>query len=617
MLLFFSLSLFWKLNWYLMGHFFSVPYFSMCVIQVIVILLLGKSFPQSRWPTLLAFFVYLLAQTTIIASIVFQRFFGVNFPITLIDLANDLPAVSSSVFPLFQFRDVLMFLPEALFLLFLPWKFPRGIWSWLQNSVFKWSYKFLFVLLLTFSLSWSFFIRPLTIIESISQRGITGVFLFTPTVFYTIELIRLVYDRNFPKFITGPEKNLIAAKLRNNRQMLNKHLPEIPFLTDKVATPGLPGNIIIIQWESLMADRPLVYQGKVVTPFFDSLASASIRFTNFYSSAIFTSESDFSVNTSLHPMLFSFPHTDFFRQPFNSLPAFLGNSGYTTLWASGAVRSFWNSDKMVKNFGYQKMLFLEDLWPGKKLGLGRSDEDFLNEMGETLIRTPQPFFVMMPTLTSHHPFAFPGIPPYFSEGQSYQDKELSTYLNALHYTDQALEGFVKTLEANEIMKNSILIIYGDHQVPLEIQRQSYKEAFAHLPNFEEIFRVLNSKVPLIIYAPELLKSGENNKVASQIDVAPTILDLLGYSTPDYFLGQSMFRPGEGSVLHKFMTGIFDNLLYVGFEPTSKKFSKVYDLKKKIWLESVKTNNHENVTTSLEMFFLSEDIIKKAYYAVDP
>lgn len=139
----------------------------------------------------------------------------------------------------------------------------------------------------------------------------------------------------------------------------------------------------------------------------------------------------------------------------------------------------------------------------------------------------------------------------------------------------------------------------------------------YLSNFEEVFRVLNSNVPLIIYAPGIVKSGEIAKVTSQIDLAPTILDLLGYSTPDYFIGQSMFRPGNGSMLHKFMMGIFNHCLYLGFEPASKKFTRAFDMKRREWLDLSQIKNQENIPAALEMFFLSKEIIKKSYFHSSP
>ena len=48
-------------------------------------------------------------------------------------------------------------------------------------------------------------------------------------------------------------------------------------------------------------------------------------------------------------------------------------------------------------------------------------------------------------------------------------------------------------------------------------------------------------IPLILYAPALLKPGRDDRVASQIDIPPTLLDVMGLPGDDHFFGQSLFE----------------------------------------------------------------------------
>lgn len=53
------------------------------------------------------------------------------------------------------------------------------------------------------------------------------------------------------------------------------------------------------------------------------------------------------------------------------------------------------------------------------------------------------------------------------------------------------------------------------------------------------------EIPLLFYCPALIPAGvRNNRLGSQLDISPTILDLLDFNYPSRFFGRSLLRDTE-------------------------------------------------------------------------
>src|SRR6185436_20134881 len=180
----------------------------------------------------------------------------------------------------------------------------------------------------------------------------------------------------------------------------------------------------------------------------------------------------------------------------------------------------------------------------------------------------QRFFLTYLPIAGHHPYATPDPGPFPGTDES------SQYRNALHYADAALGELWRGLERRGLTGTTLFVIYGDHG-----------EAFGQHPGnygHTQFLYEENVRVPCLVAAPGLLQAPVRaSGVGSLIDVAPTLLDLLGLSVPADYQGSSLL--GEEGRAALFYTDYA--LPLVGLRDGSWKFihelgsnrSKLFDL----------------------------------------
>ena len=92
---------------------------------------------------------------------------------------------------------------------------------------------------------------------------------------------------------------------------------------------------------------------------------------------------------------------------------------------------------------------------------GLRDKSFLKQSAKILNQTKEPFYSFIVTLSSHYPYD-DFVDDSFVKGTIYEDTLLGNYFNAINYVDGAVGEFIKNLEASGLIKDSIIVIYGDH-----------------------------------------------------------------------------------------------------------------------------------------------------------
>lgn len=222
------------------------------------------------------------------------------------------------------------------------------------------------------------------------------------------------------------------------------------------------------------------------------------------------------------------------------LPSLLKEQGYQTLWMNSFKTTFHNKGLFESLHGTD-VFFDETYYAGKgihqRIGQwGYADEPFLLESLRTLeARAAQgPFYVNMLTISSHHPFSVipeGPLPPDVSTPAA-RAPEYAGYLSRFHYVDQALGKFFDAWFKSPLSKTTLLVLLGDHSVNVrpyfDVDPFRYQEVLFRIPI---AFVTGGLKEPRVFDAP-----------AHQIDIAPTVADILGLKGDVTWLGRSLLKP---------------------------------------------------------------------------
>jgi arylsulfatase A-like enzyme len=143
----------------------------------------------------------------------------------------------------------------------------------------------------------------------------------------------------------------------------------------------------------------------------------------------------------------------------------------------------------------------------------------------------RPFFLAYLPIAGHHPYETPAAGPFAGHG------ELSAYQNALRYADGASAALMDGIRTRGLEQNTLFVVFGDHG-----------EAFGqHDGNFGHTFFAFdeNVHVPLLIAMPGVMSHAiRTRRVASVVDIAPTILALTGAPVPAGYEGASLLDGEE-------------------------------------------------------------------------
>ena len=213
---------------------------------------------------------------------------------------------------------------------------------------------------------------------------------------------------------------------------------------------------------------------------------------------------------------------------FESLPAILGQRGYTTAAFHGDVASFWNRDNTYKSFGYNyffsKAYYANANKANYNIGYGMKDKIFLRDSAKYIEQLPQPFYAKLITVTNHYPYDLDKQNISFPATKT-GDKTVDGYVQTAHYLDQAFAELMSYLKKAGLYDNSVFVLYGDHYGISE----NHQDAIAQLLGKDKITNndlATFQKVPLMIHETGL-KGGIDHTYGGEIDMLPTLMDVLG------------------------------------------------------------------------------------------
>ncbi len=275
-------------------------------------------------------------------------------------------------------------------------------------------------------------------------------------------------------------------------------------------------NVVLVALESTGA-RHLGLYGATPDPApnLTALARQSIVVERAYSVYPESIKGLFATLCSRYPAFDTAPEI-YADVPCASLSAALRGSGYRTgLFHSGRFM-YLGMASVIERRGFDIM---ED---AGAIG-GRVDSSFGVDDASTVARVlswidsigaAAPFFVTYLPTSGHNPYVTAAAGPFRS------DSDFWRYMNALHESDAAFGALIEGLRHRKLLENTLFVVFGDHG-----------EAFGEHPgNFAHTLFIHeeNVRIPLVIAAPGAVQHTIRlSRIASVIDIAPTVLDLLG------------------------------------------------------------------------------------------
>jgi phosphoglycerol transferase MdoB-like AlkP superfamily enzyme len=282
-------------------------------------------------------------------------------------------------------------------------------------------------------------------------------------------------------------------------------------------------NLVIIIEESLGAEFVGSLGGLDLTPNIDALADDGIWFENLYATGTRSVRGLEAVITGFTPTpARSVVKLQKSQRNFFTLAQLLADQGYSTSFIYGGEAQFDNMRRFFVNNGFQKVIDEADYDDPVFTGSwGVSDEDLFARAHEEFNgHHDAPFFSLVFTSSNHSPFQFP-------DGRiELYDAEKETVNNAVKYADHALGGFLRTARGSSYWDDTVFLVVADHN------------SRVYGP---EVIPVQRFHVPAVIVGGGI-QPERWDVVASQIDLAPTLLSLIGVEADHPMIGRDLTVP---------------------------------------------------------------------------
>ena len=310
-------------------------------------------------------------------------------------------------------------------------------------------------------------------------------------------------------------------------------------------------NVVLFLEESLGSEFwGCLGRTNTLTPEMDALAlGEGMLFTNIYACGNRTVRGMEGVLASFPPL----PGDSIVKRDksdnVETLARVLKRDGYDTVFFYGGRGLFDGMRSFAVRNGYDRFIEQKDFPDAKFTTIwGVDDEEvFLraNEEFKQLASTGKPFFSTILSVSNHKPYTYPA-------GRIPEDPNEHRRENAVKYSDFALGQFFRAAKLESYWKNTIFIVIADHGARV------YGSQSIPIHSYE---------IPLVILGPAAVKTHEQiGTLGNSLDVAPTILGLLGRPYETMFFGRDLFSepqsPGRALLNHNRSVGLYRDNKFV-------------------------------------------------------
>ena len=349
-----------------------------------------------------------------------------------------------------------------------------------------------------------------------------------------------VVSRDLLFYIYPPVYKKISLSVEEHHELQALGIQANP---SKTGLRQPPKRVVLIALESLSRNLIHYYNKHIpknFTPRLTGLAESVPHLNNFYTSTFPTLYGMMSLLCS---------HLDFETATdpaYETFPEVLKSHGFKTIFMQSSNKTFSNYDYYFHLFGFDRQFtreYFASKYPDspKNFDWGFTDDILYSEIIELLESTPKndKLFITALTIDTHMPGGRcrPDIPfPIGHDG-----KPPHPIYTSLYSADYSIGEFVDRLrEKNLLDDETLVILTADHAYIMN--------GFYLMLDGVEKKRQLHRILCIILTGNQeinILFQGVENTYASQIDMAPTLLEILGIAKPPNMIGQSIFQKTTG------------------------------------------------------------------------
>lgn len=337
---------------------------------------------------------------------------------------------------------------------------------------------------------------------------------------YDVEKIRSAYPLLAPYF------GLDSSKVLNFDRAVQ---------SNKSTTP----NVVLVICESFSGYKSSMWGNPLnTTPYFNQLSKEGIFFDRCFTPAYGTARGVWALITSIPDVELANTAS---RNPAAVDQHTIINDfkDHEKFYFIGGSASWANIRGLLTNNISNLHLYEQDQFNAPVIDVwGISDKNLLLESEKILAKQTKPFFAVIQTAGNHRPYTIPEedkkefktitVP---KDSLTHHGFESNEELNAFRYTDFCFQKFMEAASKEKYFDNTLFVFIGDHGIPGNAG-EMFPEAWTKQ-------RLTSEHVPLLFYAPKLLSPQRINRIASQIDVLPTIAGLCGINYTNTALGRDL------------------------------------------------------------------------------
>lgn len=316
-------------------------------------------------------------------------------------------------------------------------------------------------------------------------------------------------------------------------------------------------NVVIVICESFSYVKSSMAGNALnPTPYFNQLAKEGIFFTRCFSPAVGTARGVWAVVAGTPDVERSSTSS---RNPgaVNQHTIIADFKGYDKSYFIGGSLSWANiRGLLANNIPGLKTIEQPDYDAPKINVWGVSDKHVFQKANQMFAQETKPFFAVIQTADNHRPYTIPDEDKNAFKLVNHSQKEIQENgftsleeLNAFRYTDYCFKLFIEQAKKEPYFKNTIFVFVGDHGTK--------GDASKYYPDAWNNGSLVNMHVPMLFYAPSLIKPETINHPVSQLDLLPTVAGLAKIDYKNTTIGRDLLGPDLREHPEKHASFIYD------------------------------------------------------------